>query len=61
MAKWEIATYMLSGLGAATWATVAWFNFNLVTVISTSAMWVKLVYTLIGLSGLYILYKAITK
>ena len=54
--------YVLTTAGALNWGLVGAFKLDLVqTVLGTSPALVQLVYILIGLSGLYSLYKMTTK
>ena len=53
--------YVLSTVGALNWGLVGAFKLNLVeTILGTSPSLVQLVYILVGLSGLYWLYKMTT-
>lgn len=55
-------TYVLVTLGALNWGLIGAFNLDLVkTILSTSPALIQLVYILIGLSGLYWLYKMAAK
>lgn len=54
--------YVLVTIGAVNWGLIGAFNLDLVrTILSTSPALVQLVYILIGLSGLYWLYKMTIK
>lgn len=54
--------YSLVTLGALNWGLVGAFKLDLVeTILGTSPALVQLVYILIGLSGLYLLYKMTSK
>lgn len=54
--------YVLVTVGALNWGLVGAFKLDLVqTVLGTSPALVQLVYILVGLSGLYSLYKMTTK
>lgn len=54
--------YVLVTIGALNWGLVGAFRLDLVqTVLGTSPALVQLVYILVGLSGLYSLYKMTTK
>ncbi|MEK7129782.1 MAG: DUF378 domain-containing protein [Patescibacteria group bacterium] len=54
--------YVLVTVGAINWGLVGAFRLDLVqTILGTSPALVQLVYILIGLSGLYWLYKMTTK
>ena len=54
--------YVLVTVGALNWGLVGAFRLDLVqTVLGTSPALVQLVYILVGLAGLYSLYKMTTK
>ena len=54
--------YVLVTVGAINWGLVGAFRLDLVqTILGTSPALVQLTYILIGLSGLYWLYKMTTK
>ena len=54
--------YVLVTVGAVNWGLVGAFRLDLVqTILGTSPALAQLVYILIGLSGLYWLYKMTTK
>jgi uncharacterized membrane protein YuzA (DUF378 family) len=54
--------YILVTLGALNWGLVGAFRLDLVqTILGTSPALVQLVYILIGLSGLYMVYKMTAK
>lgn len=54
--------YVLVTVGAINWGLVGAFRLDLVqTILGTSPALVQLVYILVGLSGLYWLYKMTTK
>lgn len=54
--------YVLTTVGALNWGLVGAFKLDVVqTVLGTSPALVQLVYILVGLSGLYSLYKMTTK
>lgn len=54
--------YALITIGALNWGLVGAFRLDLVqTVLGTSPALVQLVYIIVGLSGLYSLYKMTTK
>ena len=54
--------YVLVTVGAINWGLVGAFRLDLVhTILGTSPALAQLVYILIGLSGLYWLYKMTTK
>lgn len=54
--------YILVTLGALNWGLVGAFRLDLVqTILGTSPALVQLVYILIGLSGLYMVYKMTSK
>lgn len=53
---------ILVTVGAINWGLVGAFDIDLVkTVLGTSAALVQLVYIVVGLSGLYMLYKMLAK
>lgn len=57
---WVVNT--LVTVGALNWGLVGAFKFDLVqTLLGTSPALVQLVYVIVGLSGLYQLYKMTTK
>ena len=46
----------LSIIGAINWGLIGFFNFNLVALIFGSMSWIsRIIYALVGLSGLYLL------
>ena len=54
--------HVLVVVGALNWGLVGAFNLDLVqTILGTSPALVQLVYILVGLSGLYTLYKMTSK
>lgn len=58
MKELDWVSYVLVTLGALNWGLVGAFRLDLVqTILGTSPGLVQLVYILIGLSGLYWLYK----
>ena len=58
MKELDWVAYVLVTLGALNWGLVGAFRLDLVqTILGTSPGIVQLVYILIGLSGLYSLYK----
>jgi len=58
MSEFDWAAWVFVTVGALNWGLVGAFKMDLVQIIfSTSPMLMKLVYILIGLSGLYWLYK----
>ncbi len=58
----DAVAYTLVTVGALNWGLVGAFRLDLVQlVLGTSPSLVQLVYILIGLSGLYSLYKMTTK
>lgn len=58
----DAVAYTLVTVGALNWGLVGAFRLDLVQlVLGTSPSLVQLVYILIGLSGLYVLYKMTTK
>ena len=53
----NVIAQVLIVIGALNWGFVAWFDFNLVTAIfGEDTWWTNLVYTLVGLAGLWGLY-----
>lgn len=61
MKELDWVAYVLTTLGALNWGLFGAFRLNLVeTVLGTSPGLVQLVYILVGLSGLYWLYKMTT-
>lgn len=61
MSELEWAAWGFVVLGAVNWGLVGAFGFDLLmTVLGTSPMLVRVVYILIGLSGLYTLSKMMT-
>ncbi|MBI4430909.1 MAG: DUF378 domain-containing protein [Candidatus Omnitrophica bacterium] len=55
----KIAT-LLAGIGALNWGLVALFNFNLVTaILGDMTMPAKIVYALVGLSGIGLIVSVI--
>ncbi len=58
MKELDWVSYVLVTLGALNWGLVGAFRLDLVqTILGTSPGLVQLVYILVGLSGLYWLYK----
>ncbi len=58
----DTVAYVLVTVGALNWGLVGAFKLDLVqTILGTSPALVQLVYILVGLSGLYTLYKMTTK
>ena len=61
MAKFKIKNLgkifaIIAGIGALNWGLAVWANLNLVTAIfGTGGMFSSLVYTIIGVSGAYLL------
>ena len=52
----HMVTFLLMAVGAVTWGTVALFEFNVVdTVFGPGSQLGKMVYVLVGASGLYML------
>ena len=47
------ASITLAGVGAITWLTDAWLNFNVVEMLPVA--WVQWAYGLVGLAGIYAL------
>ena len=61
MSELDWAAWSFVVIGALNWGLVGAFKFDLVqTVFGTSPALVQLVYILVGLSGLYSLYKMMT-
>lgn len=56
----DYITWILVVVGALNWGLVGAFNWNLVTMIFGMGMITQWVYILVGLSGLYVLYKMFT-
>lgn len=47
----------LASIGAINWGLIGFFNYNLVeSIFSTMPTLVKVIYSLVGLSGLYLIY-----
>lgn len=62
MKEIDLVAYVLVTIGALNWGLVGAFRLDLVqTILSTSPALVQLVYILIGLGGLYSLYKMTVK
>lgn len=58
----DMVAYTLVTVGALNWGMVGAFKLDLVqTILGTSPALVQLVYIVVGLSGLYSLYKMTTK
>lgn len=58
MGGWEWLAYVLVVVGAISWGLVGLVDWNLIDAIFGTVEWlIQLVYVLIGLSGLWILYK----
>jgi len=58
MSGWEWLAYVLVVVGAISWGLVGLVDWNLIDAIFGTVEWlIQLVYVLIGLSGLWILYK----
>lgn len=58
----DMVAYTLVTVGALNWGMVGAFRLDLVqTILGTSPALVQLVYIVVGLSGLYSLYKMTTK
>ena len=49
----------LTGIGALNWGLVGLFNFNLVSAVFGKSLLSRIVYTLVGFSGVYLLSNAI--
>lgn len=61
MSGLDWATWVFLVIGALNWGLVGAFKFDLVmTVFGTSPALVQLTYILVGLSGVYWLYKTMT-
>jgi hypothetical protein len=61
MKEIDWVTYVLVIVGALNWGLVGAFNLDLVqTILGTSPALVQLVYILVGLSGLYMVWKMTT-
>ncbi len=61
MNELDWATWVFVVIGALNWGLVGAFKFDVIMlVLGTSPALVELVYILVGLSGLYWLYKMIT-
>lgn len=54
-------SWILVVVGALNWGLVGVFNYNLVEMILGVGMLTSWVYALVGLSGLYMIYMALTK
>lgn len=52
---------LLVAIGAINWGLVALFGFNLVAIIFVMPLLVKIVYILVGLSGIYALVNMFKK
>ena len=62
MKEIDLLAYVLVTVGAINWGLVGAFRLDLVqTILGTSPALVQLVYILVGLSGLYWLYKMTAK
>ena len=49
-------TLTITIIGAVNWGLIGFFNFNLVALIFGSMSWIsRIIYALVGLSGLYLL------
>ncbi len=58
----DTVAYTLATVGALNWGLVGAFKLDLVqTILGTSPALVQLVYIVVGLSGLYMLYRMTTK
>ncbi len=61
MNELDWAAWVLMVIGAINWGLVGAFKFDLVqTLFGTSPVLVSVVYILVGLSGLYTMYKMMT-
>ncbi|TDT63739.1 DUF378 domain-containing protein [Fonticella tunisiensis] len=48
---------VLTIVGALNWGLIGLFNFDLVAAIfGTMSLWSRIIYTLVGISGLYLIY-----
>lgn len=45
-------------IGALNWGLVGFFNYNLITSLFSDGTFTKVVYDLVGLSGLWMIYSA---
>lgn len=62
MKELDWLAYVLVTVGALNWGLIGAFRFDLVqTILGTSPALVQLVYVLVGLSGLYMLWKMTMK
>ncbi len=60
MSTLDYITWILVVIGAINWGLVGAFNYNLVDMLFGLGMITQWIYILVGLSGLYILYKMFT-
>lgn len=50
---------ILTVIGALNWGLIGLFNFNLVAAIfGERTLWERIIYTLVGIAGLYLIYTA---
>jgi uncharacterized protein len=50
---------ILTVIGALNWGLIGLFDFNLVSAIfGERTLWSRIIYTLVGISGLYLIYTA---
>ena len=61
MSKWDWVAIVLVIVGAVNWGLVGVANYNLVTQIINSSFLVRLVYTLVGIAGIYSVYSLFKK
>ena len=60
MSEFEWATWMLVTVGALNWGFVGAFKIDLIQIIfGTSPLLMQIIYIMVGLSGLYWLYKVL--
>lgn len=58
----DFAAGLITAIGAINWGLVGAFNLDLVkTILGTSDVLVQLAYIVVGVSGLYMLYKMLGK
>ena len=57
MMKWlHVVTFTLMFVGALNWGLIGFFGFNLVESLGFSAMMVRWVYMLVGVSAVYVIF-----
>lgn len=62
MKWWDWAAILLTGVGSLNWGLVGLFNYNLVeSLLGSLPLAVKVVYTAVGIAGVYSLYFAVKK